>query len=86
MRTRGRGLDGGNRYLGGRCTGGWASFSFRFSCTNAIVEALEVGGKFPIGFWDLVGEGKRNFDLIAQASRESGLLCGNVPLGVGHMA
>ena len=25
MRTRGRGLDGGNRYLGGRCTGGWAS-------------------------------------------------------------
>ena len=86
VRTRGRGLDGGNRYLGGRCTGGWVSFSFRFSCTNAVVEALEVGGEFPVGLWDLVGEGKCIFDLIAQASRESGLLCGIVPLGVGHMA
>ena len=86
VRTRGRGLNGGDRYLGGRCTGGWESFSFRFSCTSAIVEALEVGGEFPIGLRDLVGQGKGIFDLIAQTSRESGLHCGIVPLGVSHIA
>ena len=84
--TRGHGLDRGNGCLGGRCTGSWTSFSFCLSCTNAIVEVLEVGGEFPVGFRDLVGEGKGIFDLVAQTSREGGLLCGIVPLGVGHMA
>ena len=51
----GRGLDRGDGCLGGRCAGGSASFSFRLSCMNAIVEELEVGGEFPIGFRDLVG-------------------------------
>ena len=86
MSAGGRGLDRGDGCLGGRCTGRWESFSFCLSCTNAIVEALEVGGKFPVGFRDLVGEGKGIFDLIAQAPRENGLLCGIVPLCVGHMA
>ena len=51
-----------------------------------IVKALKVGGEFPIGFWDLVGEGKGIFDLGAETSRERRFLCGIVPLGVGHMA
>ena len=83
--TGGRGLGRDNWCLGGRCTGSWTSFSFCLSYTNAIVEALEVGGKFPVGFRDLVGKGKGIFDLVAQTSRERGFLCGIVPLGVGHM-
>ena len=82
----GRGLDRDNGCLGGRCIGSWTSFSFGLSCTNAIVKALEVGGELPVGFRDLVGEGKGIFDLVAQTSRESGFLCGIVPLGVGHIA
>ena len=69
--------------LGGRCTGRGASFFFHFSCTNAIVEALKVGSEFSIGFGDLVGEGEGIIDLVAQSSRDSGLLCSLVPLGVG---
>ena len=82
----GRGLERGDGCLGGRCTGRWVSFSHCLSCANAIFEALEVGGEFPVGFRDLVGKGKGIFDHIAKASGESGLLCGMVPLGVGHMA
>ena len=83
--TGGRGQDRDSGGLRGRCAGGWASFSFRLSCTNAIVEGWEFEGKFPVGFRDLVGKGMGNFDLITQASRESGALCGILPLGVGHM-
>ena len=82
----GRGLDGGNGYLGGRRTGRWAPFSFCLLHTNAIVKALEIGGEFSVGFRDLVGKGEGIFYLIAQASRESGLLCGIIPLSIGHMA
>ena len=82
----GRGLDGDNGCVGGRCTGGGTSFSFCFSCTNVVVEALEVVGEFPVGFRDLVGEGEGIFDLLAETSRESSFLCGIIPLGVGHMA
>ena len=39
-------------------TGRWASLSLRFSCTDAVVEALEIGSEFPIGFRDTIGEGK----------------------------
>ena len=48
--------------------------------------SMEVGGEFPIGFKDLVNKGKGILDLVAETSRESGFLCGIVPLGVGHMA
>ena len=82
----GRGLDRDDGFLGGRCTGSWTSFSFRLSSTNAIVKALEVGGEFPVGFRDLIGEGKGIFDLVAETSREIGFLCSVIPLGVGHMA
>ena len=82
----GRGLDGDDGCLGGRCTGSSTSFSFCLSCTNAIVKALKVGGEFPVGIRDLIGEGKDIFDLVAETSRESGFLCSVVPLGVGHMA
>ena len=82
----GRGRDGDNGCLGGRCTGSWTSFSLCLPCTNAIVKALEVGGKFPVGLGDLIGEGKGVFDLVAKTSRDSGFLCSVVSLGVGHMA
>ena len=82
----GRGLSGSNWCSGGRCMGCWASLSLRLSCKDTIVKALEVGGELPIGFRDLVGEGKGIFDLVAQSSRESSLFCCIVPLGVGHVA
>ena len=85
MGAGGRGLNGSGWCCGGRCTGCWASLSLRFSCTDAVVEALEVGSEFPVGFRDLVGKGKGSFDLVAQTSGESGLCC-IVPLGVGHVA
>ena len=86
MGVGGRGLNGGNWCSGGRYMGCWASLSLRFSCTDVVVEALEVGGEFPIGFRDLVGKGKGIFDLVVQSSGESCLLCCIVPLGVGHVA
>ena len=86
MGTGCQGLDRDGGSLGGRCTRRRASISFCFSCTNAIVETLEVGSEFSIGFGDLVGEGEGIFDLVAQTSREGGLVRSIVPLGVGNVA
>ena len=85
MGTGCRGLDRDGGSLGGRSTGRGASISFPFSCTNAIVEALEVGAELSIGLGDLVGEGEGVLDLVAQTTTESGLLCSIVSSGVGDV-